>query len=228
VAILGGLLLALLLPAFISLGLWQWRKAEAKSQLQSELDTRSQQAALALPTTLVDGEALRYRRVILRGTFDASRQILLDNQVHQERAGYHVITPLRIAGSNLHVLVNRGWLPAPADHQVVPVAEVPAGEVELSGIAVLPATRFFNLAAQPTSGWTPVWQNLDLERFRQAVDYPLQPVIVQLDPAAPGGYVRQWRRLDERADRHRSYALQWFGFAATSLGIWGYFLVRRP
>ncbi|WP_265946937.1 SURF1 family protein [Dechloromonas sp. A34] len=227
-AILGGLLLALLLPAFISLGLWQWRKAEAKTQLQSELDTRSQDAAIAMPTTPVDGEVLRYRRVILRGTFDAGRQVLLDNQVHQERAGYHVITPLRIAGSNLHVLVNRGWLPAPADHQVVPVAEVPAGEVELSGIAVLPAKRFFNLAAQPTSGWAPVWQNLDLERFRQSVAYPLQPVIVQLDAASPGGYVRQWRRLDERADRHRSYALQWFGFAATSLGIWGYFLVRRP
>lgn len=227
-AILGGLLLAVLLPAFISLGLWQWRKAEAKTQLQSELDTRSQDAAIAMPTTAVAGEALRYRRVILRGTFDAGRQFLLDNQVHQERAGYHVITPLRIAGSDLYVLVNRGWLPAPADHRVVPVAEVPAGEVELSGIAVLPAKRFFNLAAQPTSGWAPVWQNLDLERFRQSVTYPLQPVIVQLDPAAPGGYVRQWPRPDERADRHRSYALQWFGFAATSLGIWGYFLVRRP
>jgi surfeit locus 1 family protein len=228
VAILGGLLLAFLLPAFMSLGLWQWRKAESKTQLQMELDTRSHEAAIAMPTTVVDGEALRYRRVILRGTFDATRQVLLDNQVHREQAGYHVITPLRIAGSDLHVLVNRGWLPAPADRRVLPAAEVPAGEVELSGIAVLPPRRFFNLARQPTSGWAPVWQNLDLERFRQSVAYPLQPVIVQLDPAAPAGYVRQWPRPDERADRHRSYALQWFGFAATSLGIWGYFLVRRP
>lgn len=228
VAIFGGLLLACLLPAFISLGLWQWRKADAKTRLQNELDTRSHDAAIAMPTTPVDGEALRYRRVILRGTFDASRQILLDNQVHQEQAGYHVITPLRIAGSDLHVLVDRGWLPAPADHRIIPVVDVPVGEVELSGIAVLPSRRFFNLAAQPTSGWAPVWQNLDLERFRHSVSYPLQPVIIQLDPASPGGYVRQWPRPDERADHHRSYALQWFGFAATSLGIWGYFLVRRP
>lgn len=228
VAIFGGLLLAVLLPAFVSLGLWQWNKAEQKLQLQGELDRRSGEPAIAMPTTPVDGEALRYRRVILRGTFDAAHQVLLDNQVHQEQAGYHVITPLRIAGSGLYVLVNRGWLPAPADHSIVPVAEVPAGEVELSGIAVLPATRFFNLAAQPTRGWAPVWQNLDLERFRQSVAYSLQPVIVQLDPASPGGYIRQWPRPDERADRHRSYALQWFGFAATSLGIWGYFLVRRP
>ncbi|HJV93023.1 MAG TPA: SURF1 family protein, partial [Azonexus sp.] len=89
-AILGGLLLAVLLPAFISLGLWQWRKAEAKTQLQSELDIRSHDAAIAMPTKPVDGEALRYHRIILRGTFDAGRQFLLDNQVHQEQAGYHV------------------------------------------------------------------------------------------------------------------------------------------
>jgi surfeit locus 1 family protein len=228
VAILGGLLLAILLPTFVSLGLWQWRKAETKTQLQTELDTRSHNGAIAMPSTPVDGETLRYRRVILRGSFDASRQVLIDNQVHQEQAGYHVITPLRIGGSTMHVLVNRGWLPAPADHRVQPVADVPAGEVELSGIVVLPATRFFNLAPQPTSGWEPVWQNLDLERFRNSVAYPLQPFIVQLDPSSPAGYLRDWPRLDERADRHRSYALQWFGFAATSLGIWAYFLVRRP
>ena len=41
-------------------------------------------------------------------------------------------------------------------------------------------------------------------------------------------YLREWPRPDERADRHRSYALQWFGFAIASLGIWVYFLWRRP
>ena len=227
-AIFGGLLLAFLIPAFISLGLWQWRKAESKTALQMSLDTRSSEPSVLMPGTPVDAESLRYRRVILRGTYDATRQILIDNRLHQEQAGYHVITPLRIAGSSLHVLVNRGWLPAAADHRIAPVAEAPVGEIELSGIAIIPTQRFFNLAPQPTTGWEPVWQNLDLERFRHAVPYPLQGVIVQLDPAADGGFVRQWPRPDERAERHRSYALQWFGFALASLGIWGYFLIRRP
>lgn len=228
VAILGGLLLAVLLPMFISLGLWQWRKAEIKTVMQAELDARSTGVLVAMPATPGDGESLRFRHVIVRGTYDAARQVLIDNRLHQERAGYHVITPLRLEGSEMHVLVNRGWLPAPADHARQPEAAVPVGAVELTGIAVLPASRFFNLAAQPSSGWQPVWQNLDLERFRSAVDYPLQALIVQLDPQAPGGFVREWPRPDERADRHRSYALQWFGFAVASLGIWGYFLVRKP
>lgn len=228
VAILGGLLLAVLLPTFVSLGLWQWRKAEAKTALQTELDTRRHDAPVALPTTPADAESLRHRRVIVRGRYDAAKQILIDNRLYQEQAGYHVITPLQLDGSAMHVLVNRGWLAAPADHHIQPAAEVPAGLVELTGLAVLPPQRFFNLAAQPTSGWEAVWQNLDLARFRSAVSYPLQPVVIQLDPEAPGGFVRDWPRPDERADRHRSYALQWFGFAIASLGIWVYFLVRKP
>jgi surfeit locus 1 family protein len=228
VAIIGGLLLAFLLPAFVSLGLWQWRKAEVKTTLQAELDVRSSDAPVIMPSAPADSESLRYRRVILRGTFDAARQVLIDNRLHHEQAGYHVITPLRLEGSAMHVLVNRGWLPAAADHRVLPVAEIPTGTVELTGIAVIPGQRFFNLAAQPKEGWEPVWQNLDLGRFQQALPYPLQPVVVQLDASAPGGYLREWPRPDERADRHRSYALQWFGFAIASLGIWVYFLLRRP
>lgn len=230
-AILGGLLLAVLLPTFVSLGFWQWHKAEAKTALQAELDQRSHDVAIALPTlpaTAADVETLRHRRVALRGTYDGTRQVLIDNRLHREQAGYHVITPLQLEGSSMHVLVNRGWLPAPDDHLTLPAAAVPVGPIELTGIAVLPASRFFNLAPQPTSGWSAVWQNLDMARFHSAVPYPLQPLIVQLDAEAPGGFVREWPRPDERADRHRSYALQWFGFALSSLGIWGYFLIRRP
>mgnify|MGYP001607714451 FL=1 len=227
-AILGGLLLAFLLPAFVSLGLWQWRKSEAKTALQAELDARSSDFPVIMPSTPVTGESLRYRRVILRGTYDAARQVLIDNRLYREQAGYHVITPLQIEGSAMHVLVNRGWLPAAADHRILPTAEVPAGTVELTGIAVIPTQRFFNLAAQPTSGWEPVWQNLDLTRFNEVFPYPLQPVVIQMDAAASGGYLREWPRHDERADRHRSYALQWFGFAVASVGIWAWLLWHRP
>lgn len=227
-ALIGALLLAVLIPSFVSLGLWQWRKAETKTAIQAELDSRSSDLAVAMPTAPADVDELRHRRVLLRGTYDAARQVLIDNRLHREQAGYHVITPLRLAGSEMHVLVNRGWVAAPADHKIIPAAEVPAGTIELTGIAVVPGQRFFNLAPQPTSGWDTVWQNLDLARFRNAVPYPIQPVIVRLDPGAPGGYVREWPRPDERAERHRSYALQWFGFALASVAIWGYFLVRRP
>jgi cytochrome oxidase assembly protein ShyY1 len=33
-----------------------------------------------MPSDLADEESLRYRRVILRGTYDAPRQVLIDNR----------------------------------------------------------------------------------------------------------------------------------------------------
>lgn len=218
----------MLLPAFISLGMWQWNKAEAKQALQAERDQRGQAAPTTLPADLPAADSLRYRHLIVRGTYDADHQVLIDNRLRQGVAGYHVLTPLRLADSGRYVLINRGWLAAPADHHEQPAALVPPGEIELTGIAVLPPERFFNLAAQPASGWEPVWQNLDLERFRGLLPGHLLGIVIQLDPQAPAGFDREWPRPDERIERHRSYALQWFGFAIASIGIWLFLLIRRP
>jgi surfeit locus 1 family protein len=225
----GGLLVAIVVAGCISLGLWQWNKYAVKTTLQAELDQRSRDALIAMPHRPASADFLRYRHVELSGEFEAARQILIDNRVDPatERAGYHVVTPLKLAGSDMRVLVNRGWLPAAADHRVLPEVAPPAGQVTLTGIAVVPPSKFFTLAP-PAAGWQPVWQNLDLARYVAAAPWPLQPVVVELDAAAPHGYARHWSRPDERADKHLSYALQWFGFAASSVGIWLFFLLRHP
>lgn len=235
VALWGGLLLAVLLPAFGGLGLWQWGKWQDKEARQSALDRHRLDAPLAMPGRLATAGELRDRRFSLHGEYDARHQVLIDNRVLHGQAGYHVVTPLRLAGSSTHVLVNRGWVPAPAEHSQVPDVPPPRGPLTVSGVAVLPGERFFTLGASPGGDWRDwrtdgpaVWQNLDWPRFQRAFGQPLQPVVIQLDAGAPGGYRRDWPRPDERAERHLSYALQWFGFAVASVGIWLYFLLRRP
>ena len=127
-AVWGGLLVAALVALFVSLGLWQWRKAEAKTRLQAELDERSQGALITMAGTLVDGDSLRFRHVMAQGEYDGQHQILIDNRLYQEQAGYHVITPLRIDGSDMRVLVNRGWIPALARHADIPQVATPLVE----------------------------------------------------------------------------------------------------
>jgi len=226
----GGLLVAVLTAGFLALGQWQWNKYAAKTALQAELDQRSRADLIAMPRRPASADFLRYRHVEMTGEFEAAAQILIDNRIDPatERAGYHVVTPLRLAGSELRVLVNRGWVPAAADRRVLPEVPPPIGEVTLTGIAVVPPARFFTLGATPVGNSGPVWQNLDLARFQAAATWPLQPVVVQLDASAAHGYGRNWPRPDNRAAMHLSYALQWLGFAASSIGIWIYFLLRRP
>jgi surfeit locus 1 family protein len=46
----------------------------------------------------------------------------------------------------------------------------PPESIEVTGVAIVPGQRFFNLAPQPASGWEPVWQNLNLERLPSGRD----------------------------------------------------------
>jgi len=226
-----------MLPLLINLGLWQYGKAERKQALQDLLDARSREPAVQMAATPVDAEieSLRFRRVVLRGEYEPERQILIDNRVYKERAGYHVITPFKLADSTGHgmrVLINRGWIPAPDDHRSIPAVPTPAGPIELSGLAVVPSDKFFTLgvaAAQPsaTAEWQPVWQNLDLKRYRASVAYPVQPLVVLLgsgtmdtagDPA--NNFVREWPQPNENFAKNLSYAYQWFGFAGTLVVIY--------
>lgn len=220
----------LVIPLFISLGNWQWSKAKAKESLQEQRDSRSSNPAIAVPTAIVPAEALRDYRVSARGTYETERQIFIDNRIHKERGGYHVITPLRLSGSDTRILVNRGWIPALDRHDQVPVVDTPKGEVEVTGVAVQPSNKFFTLAPEPNvAGWQSVWQNLDMARYAEKSPLPLHAVVIQLDADSPaGGFVREWPRLDDRRERHVGYALQWWAFAAATVAIWLFVNLRRP
>lgn len=217
----GGTLALAVATGCIQLGNWQHAKFDRKQAAQKLLDARGVDAPITLGASPVDAEALRSHPVVVRGRFETERQFLVDNRVYREQAGYHVLTPLRIEGSSMRVLVNRGWVPARASHSDLPVVATPDGPVELTGIAVVPGSRFFTLGTEPaTRAWQAVWQNLDLARFIASAPYPVQPVVLQLAAEAPAGFVRDWPRPDDRAERHLSYAWQWYGFAASAGLIW--------
>jgi len=205
----------------IKLGLWQQHKAEAKQQLQTQFDLRLQQPPVALPNKIDDLEAWRYRHVQLRGRYEPRYQILLDNQVDGEIAGYHVITPLLLADGS-HVLVNRGWVAALADHSVLPPVNTPEGEQEVVGYVWLPPSKVFTLQhLAPDQGWQPVWQILDIKRYAALVPFGVQPLVVRLDPSSnASGFARNWPRPAERIEMHIGYAYQWYGFALAFLLIY--------
>lgn len=233
--LVGFLALLGLLPLFIALGQWQWQKGEHQAAQQALRDVRGGDTAQTLPPQVLDpaaATAWQFRRLVLNGQFLPARQFLLDNRVSRQRAGFHVITPFRLAGSDAVVLVNRGWLPAGAEHRSLPAFTTPSGPLSLSGVAVLPPRRFFSLAATGNhpdwrSAPLPVWQTLDLDAFAAQSGLAVHGLIVQLDAAAPAGFERAWPRPDERIERHYSYALQWYGFALAALGIWLFFLIRE-
>lgn len=206
----------------IKAGLWQLDRAAQKQALQTQLNARLIEPPVALPAKIADLESWRYRRIKFAGVYDARYQVLLDNQVENTVAGYHVLTPMQVEGSKSYVLVNRGWIAAAKDRKT-PVVTAPAGRQKIEGDISLPAAKFFTLEAPPpTDGkWQVTWQNLDLQRYIKSVPFAVQPFVVRLDAkSAAGGFVRNWPPPGERVSMHLGYAYQWFGFALTLLVIY--------
>jgi surfeit locus 1 family protein len=177
----------LLLPILLNLGLWQSRKANMKLEKQALYEKRAMDNPVSIGSDLVNMDSLRYARIIARGQYETEFEILLDNQVYLGQAGYDVITPLHISGSAVRILVNRGWVPAGDDRNVLPVIDTPKGEVEVAGIAHDPNVKFFELSkpADIKPGeWQKVWQNLDMKRYTNAANFTLQPAMILLDAAS--------------------------------------------
>src|SRR5687768_15480253 len=99
-------ILALLVPLFVRLGLWQLQRAEVKQALQHEYDQRSNEAPLRLGAQVGSIGELRYRRLVVRGVYDPDYQILIDNRVNRGAVGYYVLTPFQLEGGDTRLLVN--------------------------------------------------------------------------------------------------------------------------
>lgn len=201
------------------LGNWQLARAEYKKALQAHYDSMQKDGVVQLGAAPVNIDDVRYRMVEVRGAFVRDREILIDNRVYKTLAGYHVLAPFLIAGTGQHVLVNRGWLPVVGrQRDVLPEVRQVEGIVLLRGIAVEPQSRYFEFAGAAPQGR--LWQNLDFEQYRQRLGKPLHSLLLEQITDTGDGLVRDWPRPDTGVDTHISYAIQWFGLAATIMVLW--------
>ena len=202
----------------VYLGNWQTERAHYKRMLQARVENADRAPALNVGTQAVDETDVLYRRVIVYGRFEPEHEILLDNRIYKGIAGYHVLTPLKLAGGNRYVLVNRGWLPVGASRAALPRIRPITTQVKIEGLALGTETRYFELPGARPLGR--LWQNLDFERYRARSGLSLQPFLLQQRSDTRDGLVRDWPRPDTGIAMHEAYALQWYGLAATLVVLW--------
>lgn len=200
------------------LGNWQSGRADDKRAMQARVDAAMREPPVHVGTGLLDRASVLDRRVEVTGRFDDTHTILLDNRVHQGRAGYHVLTPLVVAGGTRAILVNRGWVAVGADRSRLPHPSVPSGTVTLEGRAVDPHTRYVELGDAAPQGR--LWQNLAMDRYAAQYGLTLQPVLLLQTSAQPDGLVRDWPRPDTGVAMHVGYAFQWYSLATTLGVLW--------
>lgn len=207
---------------FSALGLWQISRGNSKQLIVDAGLKQQDLPALELNGAGIDYHALRFRKVVARGSFEPQFNVYLDNKTHQGQAGYQVVTPLRIAGTNSSVLVNRGWVAATQSRAQLPVVDTPAGEVVVHGILQLAGRDVAGFIKQNRSntGWPALFRWIDVGELAAETGIPLKPYLILQDASDAHGFIRDWKLISDSPDKNYAYALQWFSFAGIIVLLW--------
>lgn len=223
----------MLLTLVLSLSHWQWRRAEQKrAWLQQQEQAVNAEAIQLSADSPDDAERLRYRKVRVIGYYDSAHQFLLDNQVSSGKAGYFVLTPLRLSGTDKAVLVNRGWLPWQHGRTVLQDLSVSSTAATLNGrINKFPSVGVKLTGAEiPANGWPSLVQVVDTEILANKLGYRLFPFQLELNEQEPGGFKRSWQTAAVmQPEQHIAYAVQWLALALTltALFVWYGFIHKH-
>ncbi|MCC6592551.1 MAG: SURF1 family protein [Xanthomonadales bacterium] len=216
-----------LLPSLLAaaglaqLGRWQLQRAADKQTLLTGIE-EAHASGLVEFATLDPRASLRFRAVRVRGEFIADRQVLLDNQMRAGQPGVRVYVPLRLSGTRLALLVDRGWLARPDRSAPLPQLNLPAGEVLLNGLLLDPPGGGILLGAA-ANDWPRLLTRIDLSALEPEIGLPLLDCVLE-DLHTPRGESIRAGMLPP--ERHRGYALQWFGLSLTVLILYGVLAMR--
>lgn len=203
---------------FILLGSWQLQRAELKRDIENRYLSQLQQP---YQYVILDDQAnpeFSFRKVRYRGYYHPEVLILLDNQVYQGQAGYHVLVPFVIGPGSKAVLVNRGWVAGGFDRAVLPDIRPPQQADEVMGILTIPSTGGFRMGeVEITDAWPQRVPYLDLQKFQQGLAFDLYPYVIWLAPETEDYYVRDWKPVWSAPEKSEAYAVQWYSFAVIAL-----------
>ena len=218
------LIFAIAFCGFIVLGFWQIDRADQKNVLNSNYTDRQQEAIIVLDKNNVIDEksSLLWRKVEFEGSFINKQNIILDNQIFNQIAGFNIITPFKIKGSDSLVLVNRGWHPNLKNREMLPIINEISGERILQGhIASFPVSgiKLGKNNIETLNSQIFRFQRLDAAELNYFFSAKMMPYMIYLDPIIDKELYGNFKLPAPDSQKNYGYAFQWFAFAITLLII---------
>jgi len=210
----------LLVALGVSLGQWQDRRADQKIALQSKLAAHAGAAPLVVTNEPLQLADVEFRKVAVAGQFVQDWPLFLDNRPQDGKVGFYLLMPFKIAGSDMHVMVARGWLPRyTGEHDRLPEFATPSGTVIVTGVARAGMGKVMQLGEPATVKPRAILQNLTTAQFGTASKLAVQPFFIeQTAPAAPDDTLaRNWPAPALGVEKHQGYAFQWYALAVMAL-----------
>ena len=206
---------------FIKLGFWQLDRADQKKIINMSFVERQNQPPIQLnnKNIQIPIKDIIWHRVSMKGSFLNDKNIILDNQIVEEKAGFLIYTPFKILDSNKIILINRGWYPLSNSRKdipnIPPIKDMQTIEGEISQM--------------PSSGISlgkVITEKLDESSFRlQKMDYEVLSSLISKDlmryvvklkkPIFDKTYILDSGMPVPDSDKNYGYACQWFAMAFT-------------
>jgi len=202
----------------VRLGVWQLSRLSERRVRNADIAARLATAPSTWEEATRDSLFARYRRVRLTGSYDYARELVLTSRGRNGAPGVWVFTPLRASGLS-PVLVNRGWAYA-ADGMSIDLSKWHEGDsatVEGYLDEFVDARGVVSTPSQPRGVRHLVRDSIEERLGERVAPYV---VVQQLGREQTGDTLEHLVRvnpppLDEGS--HRSYAIQWFAFAAIAV-----------
>jgi len=208
--------LLLLVPLGLFLATWQMDRAKEKEAIEDLKQQNVAQDVVNIRPSDNNLTKMIYRDVEVSGDLVLEKQILLDNQKHNRKPGYHVFTPLRLRGSNTYILIVRGWVQQGADRRFIPDLPGPEKVVKIQGKAAKIPVVGMKVGEPGESGmiWPKRLTYIDLHWLEKETGFSFLPYIVYQTKGNDFGLTRDWKQQFQMKNRmppekHMGYALQW-------------------
>ncbi len=222
-----GLLVVVLVLGFTCVRLSEWQFHRYQERKDSNALIRANLAAAPAPlqrllsTSGEPSSDVQWQRVTVTGHYDADHQIAVLYRTRNGAPGVDVVTPF-VTDAGPAVLVDRGWVPSPANGNLVQDLPPPAaGRVTLTG-RVRVGSDGSSSQVTPSQGSV---RAVSAEAIEAILPYPLYDGFLELtteSPASPHAPTKAGEP-DLGGGPSFFYGFQWLFFALLFFGFWCYF-----
>jgi surfeit locus 1 family protein len=191
---------------FFALGLWQIERGQAKANIILEFENNLKKDA-----SVFSEDSKKWDKVFINGTWDNSRQMLVDNVINRGVAGYKVLTPFKISNSDTLILVDRGWIPREASRQTLPNIDINNIKEKVFGTLENPELGFVLSDILVSGDWPKVSQTKNLDVISKEYNDPLAQFILVADPILKNSL--EYLKIiptNMMPSKHYGYSAQWF------------------
>lgn len=207
---------------FVFLGIWQIERAANKEGLLQDFNSEQES-----PPTRLTSQSPNWSRVFVDGVFDSSRQILIDNQIHNGKVGYKIFTPFRFDDNKI-VLVDRGWIGQGQSRSDLPQLNILEKKSRIIATVTSPEQGVLAGSELLTNEWPRVSQSKAVEVIALAFNEPILDIVLVLDPGS--SQITEFIQIKPFAItpvKHYGYAMQWFTMSIVLFGMFLYALKRE-